>query len=104
MNEYIIKEVNKYGSHVLLDVHHVLREVKLEFHDIEPKPQIGEHIVFVDDILDIKKQEGLRFFAFGGDLKDTCGRDVSGTNLDENTEIMILKRNGKKIYLKRLYG
>ena len=93
-------------------------EIGITFYDVEPTPQKGEYIYLSEKLFDVKANEGLRHFHFGG-LSEVYGRKVSQKEIEHaeafadspstyhgtiSDEILVIERNNERTFLKRFYG
>ncbi len=68
--------------------------LSMEFFDIE-EPVIGDILILHEELLNIP------YLLSFGDLGSSYGRKIES---NDDKDIMVLIHDGKRIYLKRLYG
>ena len=103
MKEYRIVKIRDKNWYTLESEEGREYEIGIDFYDIEPLPQEGEYIRLSEKLFDIKANEGIRHFRFGG-LSEIYGRNIKKKDYDTSDEIFMIMRNGNKTYLKRWYG
>lgn len=81
--------------YTLRDINDKEYKLNIEFYDIDFKVDIGDILYINEDI--INNRETLRF----GSIDSEYGRKIE-SELDK--DIIVIDKNDKKYYLKRLYG
>ena len=118
MKKYKIIKIDDFDCYTLENEMGQRFKIGITFYDIEPTPQRDEFIYLSEKLFDVKANEGLRHFSFGG-LSEVYGKKVTEEEIElanafvdsPNTyhgtisdEILVIERNNGRIFLKRFYG
>ena len=118
MKKYKINRIKDFSWYTLEDEIGQEYEIGITFYDIEPIPQKDEYIYLSEKLFDIKANEGLRYFSFGG-LSEIYGRNITEKEIESanafldypdsysgmiSEELLIIERINERIVLKRFYG
>ena len=86
--------------YVLEDTNGNKYRMNLDFWDIEEKPQIGDYMQISAQLLNPKYAGYSSNYTFG-DLKSIYGKK----NIEiDDIDVIVIEKNKKEIFLKRLYG
>lgn len=99
MEELKIIGINYYDYELINNIGQIYN-LKLEFFDIEKKPQVG-NIIYMNKELLNEKYEGYSIDYTFGDMKSEYGKSNISLNDIDVIKIII---DDFEIYLKRLYG
>ena len=100
MKKIVIVETTDNNIYKLKDENDNTYTFKIKFHNITEKPQVNDIIYISEKLLDSKNEEYNNFYTFG-DLKNKYGRKIED---EDDDDIIIIEKQGKRYYLKRLYG
>ena len=118
MKKYIIVKIDDVDWYTLKDETGQKNEIGITFYHGEPLPCVGDYIHLSEKLFDVKANEGIRNFHFGG-LSEEYGRKILAKDVELanefmdsptsynntiNDELLAFERNNERIILKRFYG
>ena len=96
----LVIESKEENNYVLKDKDGNMYNINFEFFDIDEEPQENDYINLSAELLNPRYKEYTKYLSFGK-MDNICGRNEDKL---QDIDIMKIERDGKEIYLKRLYG
>ena len=99
MKKLIITNID-HNLYTLKDKNNIIYKFNINFYNLTKLPSTSDIIYISNNLLDKNYIEYSNYYNFGK-LNSEYGRNITNEN---NPDILIIEIEGKKEYLKRLYG